>query len=286
MTATIFNIERSSFVDGPGIRTVVFFKGCNLQCKWCHNPESWSFQPQMLCYEEKCNGCGTCKDVCSNGMQTCDLCGKCVRFCPQDARKICGKAYTVDELFHEIEKDKAYYQTSGGGVTFSGGECMLQPQFLRQILQKCKENGISTAIDTAGHVQWQVFEEILPYTDLFLYDIKAMTSSLHKEWTGQDNRLILENLSKLLKACPEKLYIRIPLLKDVNDTEREIEQAIVFFNTYGKPKEIKLLPYHPLGKVKAAAVNFPFNEYASPSKERLLEIIEKYKEIGVYTYVD
>ncbi|MBQ3505535.1 MAG: glycyl-radical enzyme activating protein [Clostridia bacterium] len=286
MTGTVFNIERGSFVDGPGIRSVVFFKGCNLQCKWCHNPESWSFHPQMLFYEERCSGCGTCKDVCPNGMQTCKLCGKCARFCPQDARKICGKEYTVDELFREIEKDKTYYETSGGGVTFSGGECMLQPRFLNAIAQKCKENGIFTAVDTAGCVQWQAFEEILPYVDLFLYDIKAMTSSLHKEWTGQDNRLILDNLANLLRLCHEKIYIRMPLVKDVNDTDKEIEQILAFFSKYGKPKEVKLLPYHRLGKAKAAAANMPFTEYAPPSKERLQEIIEKYKGIGVYAYVD
>ena len=163
---------------------------------------------------------------------------------------------------------------------------MLQPRFLSAIAQKCKENGIFTAVDTAGCVQWQAFEEILPYVDLFLYDIKAMTSSLHKEWTGQDNRLILDNLANLLRHCPEKIYIRMPLLKDVNDTDKEIEQILAFFSKYGKPKEVKLLPYHRLGKAKAAAANMPFTEYAPPSKERLQEIIEKYKGIGVYAYVD
>jgi pyruvate formate lyase activating enzyme len=192
----------------------------------------------------------------------------------------------VEELFREIEKDKTYYETSRGGVTFSGGECMFQIDFLEEILKKCKEKGISTAIDTAGGVPWKSFEAILPYADLFLYDIKAMTPSLHKEWTGRDNRLILENLARLLTVCPERIYIRMPLLEGVNDMEGEVEQAIALFNKYGKPKEIKLLPYHRLGEAKAATVNMPFTEYASPSKERLLEIVEKYKKIGVYAYID
>lgn len=286
MTATIFNIERNSFVDGPGIRTVVFFKGCNLKCKWCHNPESWSKKPQMLFYKDKCTGCGACKSVCPNRLQACTLCGKCTRFCPNEARQICGKKYTVDEVLAEVKKDKIFYETSGGGVTFSGGECMLQTVFLTELLQKCKENGISTAVDTAGCVPWESFEKILPYTDLFLYDIKCMTTELHKEWTGQDNRLILQNLAKLLRFCPEKVHIRIPLLKDVNDTDKEVEQILAFFNCYGKPQEVKLLPYHRLGQSKYAAVNVPFVEYASPDKERMVALVKKYGEAGIRAYFE
>ena len=286
MTATIFNIERGSFVDGPGIRTVVFFKGCNLKCKWCHNPESWSKVPQMLFYKEECTGCGACKSVCPNGLKTCNLCGKCVRFCPSDARKICGKEYTVDEVFNLIKKDEIFYQTSGGGVTFSGGECMLQADFLAEISKKCKENDILTAVDTAGCVPWDYFEKILPFSDLFLYDIKCMTPPLHKEWTGQDNRLILQNLERLLRLCPEKVYIRMPLLKGVNDTRLEIDQILAFFNNYGKPKEVKLLPYHRLGERKFGAMNMPFYSYEPPSNERMKEIIEQFKSNGVYAYAD
>ena len=172
LTATIFDIERNSFVDGPGIRTTVFFKGCNLKCAWCHNPESQDFNVQMMFYKDKCKSCGKCNRVCPYNLEKCDLCGKCTFYCPVDARKVCGKEYTANEVFSEIIKDKSYYDNSGGGVTFSGGECMLQIDFLLDILKKCKENGIHTAVDTAGHIPFENFEKILPYTDLFLYDIK------------------------------------------------------------------------------------------------------------------
>ena len=284
-TATIFNIESGSYVDGPGIRTTVFFKGCNLSCKWCHNPESQHSAPQMLFYKERCNGCGSCKSLCKNGLEHCDLCGRCTRFCPQDARKICGKPYTVEDVFSEIKKDEDYYKTSGGGVTFSGGECMLFVDFLAEILQKCKENGISTAVDTAGCVPFESFERVLAYTDLFLYDIKAMSPHLHKEQTGRDNALILQNLSILLGSCPEKIMVRIPLMKGVNDTDEEIGQIIAFFNKYGKPKEIRLLPFHRLGKAKYEATGKTYEEFYPPEQSRLREIVEKLEKAGLYAYV-
>ena len=154
MKATIFDIQRNSYVDGPGIRTTVFFKGCNLHCSWCHNPESQSALPQMMFYKNKCTGCGKCKEKCPNHLESCELCGKCTLYCPHDAREICGKEYTVDEVMREILKDKVFYENSGGGVTFSGGECMLQIDFLEEILKECKKNGIHTAVDTAGHVHF------------------------------------------------------------------------------------------------------------------------------------
>ncbi|MDO5311742.1 MAG: glycyl-radical enzyme activating protein, partial [Clostridia bacterium] len=163
MKAMIFDIQRNSFVDGPGIRTTVFLKGCNLRCKWCHNPESHSSLPQMMYYKNKCTGCGKCREVCPYNLTRCDLCGKCTIYCPHDARRICGREYSVDEVFDEVIKDKIFYETSGGGVTFSGGECMLQIDFLTEILKLCKENGIHTAVDTAGNVPFESFEKVIPY---------------------------------------------------------------------------------------------------------------------------
>ena len=203
MKATIFDIERNSHVDGPGIRTIVFFKGCNLRCTWCHNPESQSGKQQMMFYKDKCKGCGKCKEFCPNHLENCDLCGNCTFYCPVDARKVCGKEYAVDEVFAEIIKDKSYYDNSGGGVTFSGGECMLQIDFLAEILKKCKENGIHTAVDTAGHIPFERFEKILPHTDLFLYEIKMFDSEMHKKYVGVDNELILENLKKMQQTSIE-----------------------------------------------------------------------------------
>ena len=200
MKATIFDIQKNSFVDGPGIRTTVFFKGCNLHCQWCHNPESQSFEKQMLFYKDKCTGCGKCLEVCPNHLKKCSFCGKCEIYCPSNARKICGKEYTSDEVLAEVIKDKAFYHNSNGGVTFSGGECMLQIEFLTEILKLCKENGIHTAVDTAGNVPWDYFKRILPFTDLFLYDIKVFSKEKHEKYTGVSNELILNNLKFLFES--------------------------------------------------------------------------------------
>ena len=270
MTATIFDIERNSFVDGPGIRTTVFFKGCNLKCVWCHNPESQDFKPQMMFYKDKCKGCGKCQEICSTP-ENCTLCGKCTFYCPVDARKVCGKEYTVDEVFAEVIKDKAYYDNSGGGVTFSGGECMLQIDFLLEILKKCKENGIHTTVDTAGHIPFESFEKILPYTDLFLYDIKIINSEKHKKYIGVGNKLILENLKKLFKA-KVKIWIRIPVISGVNDSIEEMQLIKGFLDKNGKPEKIELLPYHAMGENKYAAIGKKTRRFSPPDDNKLKEL--------------
>ena len=266
-TATLFDIERNSFVDGPGIRTTVFFKGCNLKCAWCHNPESQSTKPQMMFYRDKCTGCGKCKEICPTP-DNCILCGKCTFYCPADARKICGKKYTVDEVFAEIIKDKAYYDNSDGGVTFSGGECMLQIDFLAEILKKCKENGIHTAVDTAGHIPFESFKKILPYTDLFLYDIKIFDTQKHKQYVGVGNELILENLKKLFKANA-KIWIRIPIIPDVNDSIEEMQLIRDFLDKNGKPEKIELLPYHAMGENKYSAIGENVCTFNTPTNETM-----------------
>lgn len=238
LQADIFDIQRNSCVDGPGIRTTVFFKGCNLSCRWCHNPEGQSFQREVLRYPDKCTGCGSCK-------------GEALFDCPNGAKVICGKGYTADEVLQEVLKDKLFYDTSGGGVTFSGGECMLQADFLREILKACKENGIHTAVDTAGHVAFSQFEKVMPYTDLFLYDVKFMDSRKHKEFTGVDNGLILENLDKLVKKGG-RIWARVPVIGGVNDGQ-ELERIQSFLQKIGVEK-VELLPYHGLGEHKYAAL--------------------------------
>lgn len=269
--AFIFDIQRNSFVDGPGIRTTVFFKGCNLKCAWCHNPESQSAKPQMMFYKDKCAGCGKCKGVCTYNLENCDLCGKCALYCPVDARKVCGKEYTVDDVFNEIIKDKAYYDNSGGGVTFSGGECMLQIDFLLEILKKCKENGIHTAVDTAGHIPFKSFEKILPYTDLFLYDIKVFDPIKHNEYVGVCNYQILENLKKLLSSS-SKIWIRIPIITGVNDSIEEMEKIKDFLNTYGKPEEVELLPYHAMGEHKYSAIGRETKRFVAPDANKMNDL--------------
>ena len=265
MKATIFDIERNSYVDGPGIRTTVFFKGCNLRCKWCHNPESQKAEKEILFYRDKCTNCGRCKDITADNESF---------FCFNDAKEICGKDYTVDAVFNEIIKDKTFYENSGGGVTFSGGECMLQIDFLLEILKKCKENGIHTAVDTAGCVPWDNFEEILPYTDLFLYDIKAMNDEIHKEYTGVSNTLILENLAKLLKfdAC---VWVRVPVISDANDSEEEMEKIKAFFLANGYPEKVELLPYHAMGEHKYTALGRKTQNFKVPDNDK----IEKLRSI-------
>ena len=271
MKAVIFDIERNSFVDGPGIRTTVFLKGCNLRCAWCHNPESQSFKPQMMYYQDKCTGCGKCRQVCKN--ETCTLCGRCTFFCPVDARKVSGKEYTVDEVFAEVIKDKPFYDNSDGGVTFSGGECMLQIDFLVEMLKKCKENGIHTAVDTAGHIPFASFEKVLPYTDLFLYDVKIFDPDKHKEYVGVSNEQILGNLKKLL-AIGARLWIRIPIMKDINDSVEELQKIRAFFEENGMPEKVELLPYHAMGENKYSAIGKEVKKFQVPDEERLKQLKE------------
>ena len=261
MKATIFDIQRNSYVDGPGIRTTVFFKGCNLRCKWCHNPESQNFKKEILFYENKCTKCGRCKELSVDNEKF---------FCFNDAKEICGKEYTIDEVFAEIIKDKDYYENSGGGVTFSGGECMLQIDFLMDILKICKENGIHTAVDTAGNVDWNSFEKILPYTDLFLYDVKCFSEKLHTEGTGVSNKLILENLKKLSAKSACDIIIRIPVIGGYNDNTKELELVADFLKSI-KTKAVELLPYHKMGVHKYNALAMAVENYDVPTKEQMEE---------------
>ncbi len=264
MKASVFDIQRSSFVDGPGIRTTVFLKGCNLRCAWCHNPESQSPDRQMMFYKNKCTGCGKCRNVCPRGLDKCDFCGKCELYCPADARKICGKEMTAEEIFAEAVKDKAFYDASGGGVTFSGGECMLRADFLLEILKKCKEGGIHTAVDTAGHVPYESFLKILPYTDMFLYDVKLADEELHKRWTGVSNKLILENLKRLSEDFSGDIIIRIPLIGGVNDTVSEMTKIAEILRGI-KHKSVEILPYHKMGEHKFEALGREFQRFTVPS---------------------
>ena len=265
MKATIFSIQRNSLVDGPGIRTTVFFKGCNLECKWCHNPESQKPEKEILFYKNKCNGCGMCKDLTAEDKNF---------ICFNGAKEICGKEYTADELFSEIIKDKIFYDTSHGGVTFSGGECMLQIDFLAEILKKCKKSGIHTAVDTAGNLPWEYFEKIIPYTDLFLYDIKAVSEELHIRGTGASNKVILKNLKQLSVDYDGEIIIRIPVIPNFNATFEEIKD-IAYFLSDIKYKGVELLPYHQMSEHKYEALNRSFTSYPLPDKDDM----EEYKKI-------
>lgn len=279
----LFDMAHGSFTDGPGVRTVVFFKGCNLKCKWCHNPESKSAASQMIFYENKCTGCGLCKEVCPNKGESCDLCGVCTRYCPSSAKKICGKMRTAEEVMQEIIKDEMFYKKSNGGVTFSGGECMLQIDFLKTLLKECRKAGIHTAVDTAGNVTWENFLKILPYTDMFLYDVKCFTKELHTEGTGVGNERILENLKRLSEHFEGDIIIRIPIIPGFNTDDDELCKMSEFLKNI-KCKDIELLPYHRLGENKYAAIHEEVTTYSVPSKEetermemKFLEAVNRHK---------
>ena len=245
----IFDIRRGSTVDGPGIRTTVFFKGCNLDCFWCHNPESKSPRAQLGLFAEKCIGCGVCRKMCDHP-DGCVLCGICAGNCPAEARKLYGRSYCVEDLYRMILADRDYYLATGGGVTFSGGECMLYPEFVAELAEKCFAGGISVAIDTAGNVPWSHFERILPYVDCFLYDIKALDPELHKAGTGAGNALILENLDKLVQTG-RSVIVRTPVIPGYNEGD---ETARISRYCAARHLPHEKLPYHAIGESKKAAL--------------------------------
>ncbi|MBP3437008.1 MAG: glycyl-radical enzyme activating protein [Clostridia bacterium] len=247
----IFDVQRGSTVDGRGLRTTVFFKGCNLDCFWCHNPEGKKPFPELAFFARACLGCGSCRGACPGEEGApCRACGECAALCPSAALRVYGKQYKIEELLDIILADEPFYEATGGGVTLSGGECMLYPDFVSALLQKCKEKGIHTAIDTAGSVPFSHFEQVLPYTDMFLYDIKCLSPSLHKQGTGFDNSLILENLERLRQTGKE-ILVRVPLIPSFNEKEKDEIEA--FCRARGLSYE--LLPYHTLGEGKKAALS-------------------------------
>ncbi|MGI6174061.1 MAG: glycyl-radical enzyme activating protein [Christensenellales bacterium] len=287
-TGRIFNIQRCSTHDGPGIRTTVFLKGCNLSCAWCHNPESQTFAPALEYNEELCIHCGRCAEVCRNDVHEtdrpalhrdrCTGCGVCEQECFAGALRLAGTAIADEDLMDEIRTDAPYFAQSGGGVTFSGGECMLQAGFLRSVCSLCREENIHVAIDTAGSVPWRVFEEILPFVDLFLYDIKALDADVHRQMTGADNKEILENLEKLLSARA-RVWVRVPCVPSGNDGE--IETIADWLA--GKPVEcLELLAYHPLGGGKMKLLGLaPQKAFRVPSNEEMQHWLSLFTARGI-----
>ena len=267
----IFDVQRFSIHDGPGIRTTVFFKGCNLRCLWCHNPESQSAEPQLMYYAGKCTGCGACVAICDKThTAACTGCGECVKVCRHGAREISGRTVGAAEALAAIERDRIYCETSGGGATLSGGEPLLQPEFAYAILTGCKDRGINTAVETAGCVKWEVIEKLLPAVDLWLFDLKGADDNRHKKNTGVSNRLILENAEKLKRRGAD-IRFRMPYIPGYNDDELPQVRQIA----EGYPLEI--MAYHDIGKSKYAASGREYScaGVVPPDKTELALIAEK-----------
>lgn len=291
--AAIFNIQKYSVHDGPGIRTTVFLKGCPLKCAWCHNPESQSYEKEIIVSIEKCINCNSCIDSCTEKCITitnkelvidknrCTLCGKCTRSCPTNAIEMVGKDMTADEVMHEIEKDMVFYEQSGGGVTFSGGEPLMQFEFIDLILKKCKEKGIHTAIDTSGYTSWNNIYNISKHVDLFLYDIKHINEDKHMQITGVSNIGILNNLSNLTKLG-SNVWIRVPIIPGINDDDENILGIGQLMNSL-KLKDIFILPYHNIATEKYRKLGkiYDLSNIKTPSNAYMEEVASKLKSFGL-----
>jgi pyruvate formate lyase activating enzyme len=288
----IFDIKKYAIHDGPGIRTTVFFKGCPLHCWWCHNPEglnpaiAGSFRP------ERCIGCGQCVAACPQKAlpapdrsfadnTRCRLCGTCSRICPAEARQMVGRKVTVAEVVSELEKDIPFYDQSQGGITFSGGEPLLQPDFLLELLEACGRLGLQRAVDTTGYADSALLLKVAEKTDLFLYDLKHMDSDKHRQYTGVPNERILENL-KLLASAGAKIHMRVPIIPGLNDDEENLQNLKDFLLTLPEVRDLHLLPYHRAAreKYRRFKMTYRLEQMLPPAKAVLEEIVKDWEAAG------
>ncbi|HJV45110.1 MAG TPA: choline TMA-lyase-activating enzyme [Bacillota bacterium] len=281
-SALIMNVQKYNIYDGPGVRTLVFFKGCPLRCKWCSNPEGFERKFQVMLKNSSCTDCGACVPVCPVGIFDlskenskleiarnidCIGCGKCVEACPESALSISGEVKTIAELLEIVQEDEIFYDMSDGGVTLGGGEVLAQPEAAVNLLKACKKEGINTAIETSGYAGLETILKIAEFTDLFLYDIKQINTQRHFELTGLHNGLILKNLKELLTRG-YNVKIRMPLLKGINDSQDDIEGVIHYllpFRAYKNFKGIDILPYHKLGVNKYNQLGMDYPVMGDPS---------------------
>lgn len=294
MTGRIVDMKRFAVHDGPGIRTTVFLKGCSLACLWCHNPESISGRPELAYYEQKCIHCGSCVSVCPAGAHRmengrhvfdrskCIGSGECAKVCLGNALVFYGKEMTAEEVMSVVLEDVSFYEHSGGGLTLSGGEPLLQHLFCRELLLLAKKHALHTAIDTCGAIPWKNFESVVDLTDLFLFDVKHMNSAAHQRATGSGNELILENLTRLSETG-KAIEIRIPLVPGINDDEENIAQTGRFLAKLKNITKVRVLPYHAFARSKYVALGKTdtMPDVASPSDERLDQIVAQLRTYGV-----
>lgn len=286
-TGRIFNVQRYSLHDGPGIRTTVFLKGCPARCLWCHNPESQSFEPEVLVVETRCASCGTCATVCPNGVPPpgsglCEACGACVEACPAGARWLAGREVTTDLVLAEVLRDRVFFEESGGGVTFSGGEPLAQPAFLRSLLEACRAAGVHTAVDTCGFCPTERLLDLVPLVDLFLFDVKVVDDDRHRALTGLPAIPILENL-RALAAIHRNVWVRVPVVPGHTDAEADLVKLAAIAAGLAGVRQVNLLPYHRTGAPKARRLgrDYPLETLAPPPPERLEALAALFRERGL-----
>jgi pyruvate formate lyase activating enzyme len=294
VTGRVFDIKRYSIHDGPGIRTTVFLKGCSLRCLWCHNPESIEVGPELMHWPGRCVRCYACIKACPKeaiakdaagavvvDRKICDLCGKCAEACLYDAMQMVGREMSVEDVLAEIERDKIFYDQSGGGVTLTGGDPFVQADFAEALLDGCRSRGIRTAVDTAGFSRNGVLDRLASKTDLILYDLKCMDDARHKELTGVSNAPIIENLRRLAAGRTE-VWVRIPLVSGVNDDDDNIRRTIALLKSLKTIKKVGILPYHSGGLEKARRIGQEshFRKFETPSEERIAAVEAAFREAG------